>query len=539
MAPLWTPPLEYSRKEEIMLSRMKRVGKLYAFLRRHRHELFDIEFQQELIALYRDTKAGEPPNPPAMMAMAVLLQGYAGASDAEAVELALFDARWQMVLGCWNDENPPFSQGALQSFRQRMIAHDLDRRVLERTVELARKTKEYDARKLPKSLRVAIDSSPLEGAGRVEDTVNLLGKAARKVVLLVAALLPGRSYGSICQEAGIPLLLATSIKKGLDLDWDAPEAQTEAISRLTIQLDSLKKWVEQELPEQLKQEGSGLQKRFKTIDRLRAQDLESIPESPEHSRIRQGVAPDRQCSIEDPEMRHGRKSKSQLFNGYKRHIVSDLDDSLILACGITPANQPEKEVIPLLQEELKEQGAIDELYIDRGYIDSSLVQDVLEAGGQVICRAWPTGNSKGLFPKDQFQIDVEQQTITCPGMQTKAYDHPGQIVRFDGPTCSRCELRSQCTQAAEGRGRTVTIAKDEALQQQLRAQARTPEGRERLRKRVTVEHHLAHVGRRQGRRARYKGIRKNLFDLRRSSTITNLEAIDRVEQADTSKRKAA
>jgi hypothetical protein len=45
----------------------------------------------------------------------------------------------------------------------------MDRRLLERTVELARKTKAFDFKKLPKTLRVAIDSSPLEGAGRVED----------------------------------------------------------------------------------------------------------------------------------------------------------------------------------------------------------------------------------------------------------------------------------------------------------------------------------------------------------------------------------
>jgi len=32
--------------------------------------------------------------------MALLLQGYVGASDAEAVELSVVDLRWQMGLGC-------------------------------------------------------------------------------------------------------------------------------------------------------------------------------------------------------------------------------------------------------------------------------------------------------------------------------------------------------------------------------------------------------------------------------------------------------
>ncbi len=73
----------------------------------------------------------------------------------------------------------------------------------------------------------------------------------------------------------------------------------------------------------------------------------------------------------------------------------------------------------------------------------------------------------------------------------------------------------------------MNIAEDERLQQRLRKHLATPRGRARLRERVGVEHRLAHLMRRQGRRARYCGVRKNLFDLRRASAIQNLEAIQR------------
>src|SRR5690606_29407020 len=99
-------------------------------------------------------------------------------SDGEMVELTVVDLRVQMVLDRLGEGEPAFSQGALQEFRERLIRADLDRRLLERTVALARSTREFDPRKLPKTLRVAIDSSPLEGAGRVEDTFNLLAHAA-------------------------------------------------------------------------------------------------------------------------------------------------------------------------------------------------------------------------------------------------------------------------------------------------------------------------------------------------------------------------
>jgi hypothetical protein len=72
---------------------------------------------------------------------------------------------------------------------------------------------------------------------------------------------------------------------------------------------------------------------------LREQDLD--PEPPDGKpRIRKGTAVDRRVSVEDKDMRHGRKSKSKRFNGYKGHIACDLDTELIVACGITPANRP-------------------------------------------------------------------------------------------------------------------------------------------------------------------------------------------------------
>ncbi|MGC3996524.1 MAG: transposase [Anaeromyxobacter sp.] len=209
----WKPNREPTKQEQFILKRLETKRKLFGFLRRHRHELFDDQFQGERETMYRDTGAGSDPRPPAQLAMALLLQGYLGLSDADAVEAAVMALRWQMVLGCLGATEPPFSQGALQAFRERLIAHDMDRRLLDRTVELARATKEFDWKKLPKTLRVAIDSAPLEGAGRVEDTLNLLAHAARRVVDCAADLLRWTPE-QVCREARAPLLLAPSLKAG-------------------------------------------------------------------------------------------------------------------------------------------------------------------------------------------------------------------------------------------------------------------------------------------------------------------------------------
>jgi hypothetical protein len=71
----------------MILTRLVRVRALFGSLRHHRHDLFDDVFQEQLKAMYRQTGAGDPAPPPALLCMALLLQGYVGASDAEAIEL--------------------------------------------------------------------------------------------------------------------------------------------------------------------------------------------------------------------------------------------------------------------------------------------------------------------------------------------------------------------------------------------------------------------------------------------------------------------
>ena len=75
----------------------------------------------------------------------------------------------------------------------------------------------------------------------------------------------------------------------------------------------------------------------------------------------------------------------------------------------------------------------------------------------------------------------------------------------------------------------LAIAENEVLQQRLRKQLQTSAGRATLRERTTIEHKLAHISQRQGNHARYVGVRKNTFDLRRASAIQNLETLHRSE----------
>ena len=103
----------------------------------------------------------------------------------------------------------------------------------------------------------------------------------------------------------------------------------------------------------------------------------------------------------------------------------------------------------------------------------------------------------------------------------------GSVVRFSASACGACELRSRCTVAEPGRGRSLAIHEHEDLLIELRGLKKTPEGRAALRERTAIEHRLARIQAVQGPRARYKGARQNTLDVRRCAAVSNLQAPQR------------
>ncbi|AKT42571.1 transposase [Chondromyces crocatus] len=370
--------------------------------------------------------------PPAQLALASLLQAALGVPDHEVVELTAMDLRWQMVLDCLGAEEPIFSQGTLFNFRQRLIDHDLDRELFDKTVHLARESGGFSAT----HLRAAFDSSPLWGAGRVEDTLNLIGRAAKHVVR-TAAEMTGRAFVDVAREAGVPVVTA--------------------------------------------------------------------------------------ISISDADMRHGRKSKSKSkrIDGYKRHLAVDLDaPGLVCGVAIAPANRPKHLAAAELFHDIARQGAeVQELYIDRGDLGDEAVEARRKEGMRVHCKPFPLRNGE-LFSKREFTLDLEGNTVCCPNEVMPL--ELGRTVHFPASSCSSCPKRAQCTRAQDGRGRSLTIHPNEPFLVELRTRAKTPEGRAELRQRLAVEHGLAKLH----DRARYRGTRKNLFDLRRHVALSNLAVVD-------------
>src|SRR5947207_4765903 len=506
----WQPPVELSAKEEQVVKRIRKA-KLFVFLRKYRHQIFDEAFQQELATLYQDSKRGQPPIAPAQIALAIIFQAYMGISDDEVIEAMIMDRRWQLALDCIDTEEAPFSKGTLVNFRKRLIDANMDRRLIEQTIEIAEQSGAVGSR----ALGAALDSSPLWGAGRVEDTYNLLGHALRNVLSVIAAERE-RELADVAKEAGAELVCVSSLKATLDCNWDQSRQKVQALSQVLSVLQTVEQWFSS-----LAEEDQISQAKYylDTAQQVKKQNIEKDENGKET--LIDGVAKDRRISVEDEQMRHGRKSKSVLVNGYKRHVLHDLDTDMIRAVGITAANVPEASVTEAISKDLEFQNIdLQELHIDRAYLSSELVRHRSE-GLKIYCKAWPVRQGK-LFPKQAFHLDWERQIIRCPAEQEMPFT-PGGVVHFPQEICDTCPLRAQCTKSPKGR--SVSIHPDESHFTELRERQLTPVGRAKLRERVAVEHTLAHIGYWQGRRARYRGIRKNLFDLRRCALIHNLHVL--------------
>jgi hypothetical protein len=493
---MWNPPIALSAEEQTIAARTRKARKFFVLLRECRHELLDADFQQTLTTRYSPGSGGHEPVEAGLLAMATLLQAYCHVGDRDAIELTVMDKRWQRVLDCLGTEQPPFSQGTRCNFRMRLIAHHLDKPLLERTVAVAENTGGFGARQL----RAVLESPPLFGASRVEDPLHLLGQALRQAVGLAAHGLD-TSAEAVAEGAGLTLLGHSSLKAALDLDWGASRARQHALGLGLEEGGRWQRWLEQQ--HALATQASPLKEVMETIAQIITQDTEPDPDGePGGRRIKPHVAPDRRIALADKDIRHGRTSSAKPFNGFKEHFAVDVDSKVTREVIVRPAHAPEHEVVELLAEEWEKAPGLLPLDVDLGYMASPRIAQWAEQGVYIMARPWPQNGP--LFTRHAFTLDFARMQVTCPGGQCVPMI-PGRHAQCPAVACDACALHAQCTKATHGHGRSLSLREDDQGQQQLRAKMQTQRGRASLRKRTAVAHAISHQLAHQGRRARYKG----------------------------------
>ena len=314
----------------------------------------------------------------------------------------------------------------------------------------------------------------------------------------------------------MPQLAASSLKAALDADWDDPAARDQALAEVLGLLDRVDAFVAGQAGDEAAAAA------VTTARQVRDQDIDLTGPAPA---LRRGVAKDRRISVEDAEMRHGRKSRSVLFDGYKRHVLRDLDTGLVPAVGITAANAPEASVTDDIAADLDAAGwHLAELHIDRAYLSSALVRD-RGPDLAIFCKAWRVRNTGGRFAKDQFTLDFAAGQLTCPAGVIMPFE-PGKTVRFPKDTCAACPLRARLHHQQQ-RAQRVHPSRRGAAGRAAPAASRPRTGARSCANasRSSTPWPTSATGRAAAPAT--CGTRKNLFDLRRVAVVHNLHVIAR------------
>lgn len=477
-----------------------RPDSIHALLARECHTLFPDELFGDLFA----TGVGRRSVPPLVVAVVMVLQRLEGLSDREAVDRFTFDARWKYACGGLPFDHPGFAHTVLVDMRARLARSERPDRIFERTLEIARAAGLVGVRRV-------LDSTPLYDAVATMDTVTLVRSAIRGVLgasgdrepALRAVLVRDDDY----RTGGKPAA-----------DWDDAAARAALVDALARDGEAVLSALEgAPVPAPLAEAAT-------LLATVLGQDLEPGPDG--RIRIARRVAPDRVISTIDPEARHGHKTQAHSFDGYKGHVALDPDHELVTATAVTPGNTGDASVaLALLGTELADTAPESvTVYGDAAYGTGPLLEALEAAGAVSRLKVQPANGVPGHFTKDDFAIDLDAGTVTCPaGRVARLIRHaPGFEARFRS-ACASCPLAARCTTSADGR--RVKVGPHEARLAQGRTASRDPAWLADYRAtRPKVERKLAHLVRRRhgGRRARVRGTLKVGADFSLLAAAVNL-----------------
>jgi Transposase DDE domain/Transposase domain (DUF772) len=482
------------------------AGSVYRFLARERGRLFPPELFADLFQA-----TGRRSVPPSILAVVMVLQRLEGLSDREAADRFAFDVRWRYAAGVADavagEETASFAHTVLVDFRARLRRSEDPDRIFRVTCALARQVGLVGVKRV-------LDSAPLEDAVTTQDTVTMLRGAIRGLL------------------RACPPALKTKVRAGLqrDDDYAAPgkpacdwtdraarEALVDALVRDAYRAHYALR--DQRLDPRVAEAAA-------LLATVTGQDIEETSDG--RFRIFEGTASDRVISTVDPEARHGHKTAAHGFDGYKAHIAVDPDSEVVTAAEVSTATGGDAVVAPRLLDDLVQgQGrpARAVVYGDSAYgTGAQLAWLEHHRLTPMVKTQLPTAPG-GRFAKDQFRLDLQVQTVTCPARVTVAITPAGGgggRARF-GAACGVCPLRQACTSSA--RGRVVAIHPHEAALAAARRRQRDPAWLADYRAtRPKVERKLAHLLRRRhgGRRARVRGLVRVTQDFKLLAAAVNL-----------------
>jgi hypothetical protein len=505
---------------------------IYGLLHRECFRLFPDELFADLFC-----DVGRRSVPPLIVAVVMVLQRLEGCSDREAVERFAYDARWKYAAGGLPFDYPGFVHTVLVDMRARLAASEDPDRIFEVTLDTAKRAGLVGRRRV-------LDSTALYDAVATMDTVTLVRSAIRGLLVVCDTELESELRGRLGRDddyrrAGKPVC-----------DYEDPQAREALVDALAKDARALLAALDgRELPDAVAQAAA-------LLASVVGQDLDQGEDGV--FRIARRVAKDRIISTVDPDARHGHKTAARGFDGYKGHVAIDPDSEVITATTVTAGNVGDAQAVKELlagdlpatstrdqdtstDEDRDDPGATVQpaadrysedispserltVYGDSAYGAGSVLCTLEHADAEIMCKVQPPVAPDGRFAKDQFQIDLDAGTVTCPAGQTAILRAvtDGQIARF-GVACDGCPLADRCTTSSDGR--TIHVGPHERALTRARARQTDPGWKaDYTAIRPKVERKISHLMCRKhgGRRARVRGHTKVDADFSLIAAAVNL-----------------
>jgi IS5 family transposase len=468
-----------------------REGSVYRLLADHGQVIFPDDYFADL---YSRSVLGQPTVPARIVGTVMVLQAFEGLSDREACDRLECDLRWQAAAGV-DAGYRAFHPTVLTGMRNRLRASARPRRLFEDTRAAARQSGALKGR-----ARV-LDATAVYDAVATQDTVTQLRAAIRRLL-------------GCLDKAGSPLAAAVRQALRRDDDYAAPGKPPcdwdDRAAREQLAGDLVKDALTALAVIGGAQLSGAAADAAALLALVAGQDVQ--PGGDGVFRIARKTARDRVISTVDVQARHGHKSRSRHFDGYKAHLSVDPDSELIDQVTATPANTPDRDAVPDL---LGDGAGKPEVIGDSAYGDAATRASLQEQGFTVTAKCPPARNAAGRYSKDQFTIGLQAGTVTCPAGNTAVITPAASGGRASfAPWCAGCPLRPACT--ASARGRTIAIHPLEAVLQQARQQQRDPAWKDHYKTtRPIVERKISHFTRRAwgGRKARTRGLARISTDL--------------------------
>lgn len=465
---------------------------------------------------------GRPSIPPSILAKILLLAYRDGVSDERAMDQVRMHLGWKTALGLPLDHTG-YHPTTLVKFRARLLLHGKERLALERSVALATELGLMEG-----SAEQIVDSTPMLGAAATQDTVRLVRYGVRRLIDAVGTC---DDEAARLLEDGLEFDYALPAQKP-DCDWRTKAVRAKMLTRVAQDAERALRavWAEPEIAQ-----APAVAEAAALLRDLIGQDFDvdkdGIPQ------LHRGTAKDRIVSAVDPEIRHGRKSSSKRFDGFKLHAAATSGEAPILtAISIGPAGDHDGREAQSLVDQQPEAMRPTRILGDSAYADQATREDMQARNIEVLAHV-PTPALRGdTLPKADFSIDLEQGTVTCPQGQVAAIPDRARasgerVARFAKDTCNACPLVGRC--APSGRGRQIMINRREDLLIAGRQALDDPPTRERLRRtRPRIERLLGLLANAyNARKSRYRGKHKALLQASFAAALVNLNPIGAILRA--------